>query len=325
MTVSGRSVLVATPLALAYFAFAERVVAEPAHWLVVDGACAVSADEVARRVDTELIGSRPAGLRAQVNIEAADAGYRVRLSAARASRKLGDKQLVAPSCDEAVDAAVLVLAIALTEPEPEAPAVELRPAASEPPPSPPPDLVFVAPQRTVPRDAPELAQDESAPSHGRRAGVLFGVETGIAPRPTPYVGASFALPIEAWELWSALRYGLPSEEASVDADSSEEVRREFGAIGLSLCRGLGAAWRFSLCAGGEFGVTRVHRTFREGGAEIDTDEGRVRLAGVGTARFTRQVGGFRPELDFSAAVAPWTTGAAPNAGFRLGAGLALQF
>lgn len=310
--------------ALACFASVPSVVAEPSHWLMIEGACSVGAGEVARRVDAELIGSRPADARAHLSIEAVAAGYQVTLSAARFGTDLGDKHLVAPSCDEAVDAAVLVLAIALTEPElePPAEAEEVHPAASE---AAPPELAFAAPSRTPQRDAPLATQDESAPGHARRAGLLFGVETGIAPQPTAYLGASFALPIDTWELWSGVRYGLPTEEESVETDSSEQVRRDSGAIGLSLCRGVGAAWRFSLCAGGEFGVIRVDRARREGGAEVDTDEDRVRVAGVGTARLSGHVAGVRPELDFSASVAPWGAETTPDLGFRLGAGVAVQF
>lgn len=312
--------------ALACFGFAPRVMAEPGHWLAIEGACPVSAEEVARRVDAELIGSRPAGARARLSIEAVAPGYQVTLSAVRSGRELGGKHLVAPTCDEAVDAAVLVLAIALTEAESEVVVEEVSPVASEPtPPSRSPELALVVPPRAPQRDEPAPAEDESASSHVRRAGMLFGVETGIAPRPTAYLGASFALPLGAWELWSALRYGLPTEEASVETGSSEQIRRDYGAVGLSLCRGVGAAWRFSVCAGGEFGVIRVNHARQEDGAEIDTDEDRARVAGVGTARFTGRVGRVRPELDFSAAVAPWGPAAAPIVGLRLGAGLAVQF
>lgn len=322
--------------ALACFAFAPPIVAEPANWLVIEGPCPASAAEVARRVDAELIGSRPTGARARVSIDAVTAGYGVTLQAARAGKDLGGKHLVAPSCDEAVDAAVLVLAIALTEPEPEVsevlevlevpevPVEEGRTASSEAR-SPSSELAFVVPSGTPQHDEPVSTEDESAASHGPRAGVLFGIETGIAPQPTPYLGASFALPFDSWELWSAVRYGLPTEEASVEASTSEELRRDFGAIGLSLCRGVGAAWRFSLCAGGEFGVRRVDHTRRDDSVEVDSHEDRARLAAVGAARFSGRVGSVRPELDFSAAAASWGPGAPPELSLRLGAGVAVQF
>lgn len=320
-----RNVLMATPLALACGGFAARVSAEPAHWLSVEGACSVSAREVSRRVDTELIGVRRAGVRAHLQIEAVAPGYRVELRAARSGEELGDKQLVVPNCDEALDAAVLVLAIALTEPAAGPPGSDpVEPSGSSSASS-SSSLEFLAPPSALPRDEPVLTQNDRAIGPTRRVGALVGIETGIAPLPAAYLGASFASAFDAWELWSALRYGLPTEEESVETGNSERIRRDFGALGLSLCRGAGAAWRLSLCAGGELGWIRVDRAQREGGDQVETDENRVRLAGVGTARLTGLVAGVRPELDISAAMEPWGPDGAVNLGFRLGGGVALQF
>jgi len=325
MIAPDRYAVLATLLALALTAVAKPLVAEPARWLVLEGVCPARALDVARRVDRELIGSRPASARAHVSIAGTHTGYRVSVRAARAGKALGLKQLVAASCDEAVEAAVLVLAIALTEPEPE-PEPE---AAAASPRAPQQELVSFAP---VPAPAPERdpaapAGDERRAAQGRRLGMLFGVETGTlrgAP-PSPYLGASLALPIEAWELWSALRYGLPAEEAAVETATSERTRRDFGALELSVCRGIGAAWRLSVCAGGEFGVVRVEHTRQEGDAEIETDEDQARVAAVGTTRLTGRAGILRPELQFSAAAASLGPGAAPSLSLRLGAGVAVEF
>lgn len=318
----GRSVpLVTLSLALC-LGLLRPALAESLDWLVFEGACPVNADDLARRVDRELIGSRSVDARARIHIEAISTGYRVTLQAARAGRKLGGKQLVAPTCGEAVDAAVLVLAIALTEPEPDAPPEAVRetptPAVS------PSSIALVAPS-SPPRDATLPAAEENGSSDDRRADVLFGVETGIAPEPAPYLGAGFALPLDVWELWGGLRYGLPAEEESVETTRSERLRRDFGAIGLSMCRGAGAQWRLSLCAGGEFGVARVDRARRDGDLELETDDDRVWLAGVGTFRLAGRVGRVRPQLEFSAAAASWGPGAALHPRLRLGAGIGVQF
>lgn len=320
MCVASRRAAIATLVAFTTLGVASPLSAEPASWLVLEGACPVTAAELSRRVEGELIGSRPVGARARVSIEPVAAGYSVTLRATRAGRDLGAKQLVLPSCDEAVDAAALVLAIALAEPTSE-------PAPATPPAEPPPDFSLLAPASAPERDAPPAvsAADERAPRERSRLGMLFGVETGTFPHPTPYLGASFALPLGAWEAWTGLRYGLPVEEEFVDTTTSERVRQDFGAFGLALCRGVGVAWRFSACAGGEFGVVRVDHSRREGDIEVDTDDQRARVAAVGTARISGLAGRVRPELEFSAAAASIGPGAAPTLSLRLGAGVGVQF
>ena len=319
MVAPARCAVLATLLALALTAFAKPLVAESASWLVLEGVCPARSADLASRVEQELIGSRPPSVRAHVSIEAADAGYRMSVRAARGSQDLGQKQLVAATCDEAVDAAVVVLAIAFTELEQES---EPAAAASETP----LEVGWIDPQpRPSIEHDPARTENESTTRQGRRLGLLFGVETGTVPGAAPYVGMALALPIELWELWSALRYGLPTEEASVETATSEQTRRDFAALELSLCRGVGVAWRFSLCAGGEFGVVRVAHTRQDGDAETDTDEARPRVAAVGTTRLSGRAGMLRPELEFSAAAAAPGLGAGPALSLRLGAGVAVQF
>lgn len=324
-----RCAVLAAPLALATFGAVARAEAGAASWLVIEGACSATPSELARQVDQQLIGARPAAVSARVTIATSSAGYRVTLHATRARRSLGVKQLVAPSCGEALDAAVLVLAIALTEPEPvrSAPQEEIghAPARAMTSNESPLPFTFAAPRTTPERDVPARAEDEDATGPGRRLGMLFGIETGTLPRPTAYVGASFALPVGAWEMRSGLRYGLPTEEESVETSSSERERRDFAALGLSLCRGVGVAWRLSLCGGGEFGVVRVDRTRRDGGVEFDSNEDQVRVAGVATTRLTGRTGPIRPELEFSAAAASLGPGAPATLSLRLAAGVAMQF
>lgn len=320
MAASRCSALLAT---LVVIGFARPLAAEPAsralNWLVLEGACDASAADVARRVDAMLIGSRPPDARAWMNIEALAEGYRVTLRASRGAADLGVKRLLAPSCDDVVDAAVLVLSLALTEL-----AAEVAPTVTTPT-EPEPELAFAGPAVAVERDEAPRAAEEISHGHGRRLGMLVGVDTGTLEVPTAYVGAAVAVPVAAWELLGALRYGLPSEHESVETTTSEQVRRDFGALELSLCRGLGAVWRFSLCAGGEFGVVRVQQNRREGELEIDNDEDRARVAGVASARLGRRTGMFAPELEFTAAAAPFGPDVAPVLSLRLGAGVAVQF
>jgi hypothetical protein len=227
--------------------------------------------------------------------------------------------LVAPTCDDAVDAAVLVLSLALTE-------VAADPGSSGTTPDEPRlEFAFTSPAVAVERDEAPRAPEAISKGQARRFAMLFGVDTGTLVAPTGYVGAALAVPVAAWELWGALRYGLPSEHESIEGTTSEQTRRDFGGLELSLCRGVGAAWRFSLCVGGEFGVVRIERTRREGDVGVDTDEDRARVAGVASARLGRRTGMFVPELEFSAATAPFGPGATPTPSLRLGGGVSVQF
>jgi hypothetical protein len=126
---------------------------------------------------------------------------------------------------------------------------------------------------------------------------------------------------------SSLRYGLLTEDERVETGFSESVRRDFGAIGLSVCYGLGANFRFSACGGGELGVLRVGRRIEVDGALTgNQDELSPRMSGVLGALFSVRRGRLRPELELSGAVLALgrRQGASPVA-LRAAAGASLVF
>ncbi|HEY3496320.1 MAG TPA: hypothetical protein VGK73_16585, partial [Polyangiaceae bacterium] len=155
--------------------------------------------------------------------------------------------------------------------------------------------------------------------------VLGGIDVNTLPNATPYVGGAVALLALPVELRAAFRYGLRREDENQETELSERTRAEFAALELSACRGLGTELRFSLCAGGEFGV--VHRTYvrREGGDSVDVDESTPRFAGVVTGRVEHSVGALRLELDLAGSAVALGPEGAPRASLRLGAGAGTQF
>ncbi len=75
-------------------------------------ACVVEARELGPRIERALGGSLPNELEASVAIEAFGAGYRVSIGLREAAEARGTTVIDTPTCDEAVDAAAVVLALA---------------------------------------------------------------------------------------------------------------------------------------------------------------------------------------------------------------------
>ncbi|HEY3496314.1 MAG TPA: hypothetical protein VGK73_16555, partial [Polyangiaceae bacterium] len=100
--------------------FAGTAGAEEA-WLAASGSCSASATEVGRRVDAALAGSRSKSARAVISTAESENGVHVTVDLWLGRNDAGSKSLLVPSCEEAIDAAVLVLAVALGEPSRGAP------------------------------------------------------------------------------------------------------------------------------------------------------------------------------------------------------------
>ena len=75
-------------------------------------ACVALARELEPRLERALQGPRAAELKASVAIEDAGSGYRVTITLLDDRKGRGQTVIVAPTCDEALDAAVVVLALA---------------------------------------------------------------------------------------------------------------------------------------------------------------------------------------------------------------------
>jgi hypothetical protein len=292
--------------------------AESAHWLSLEGRCEASAEEIGRRVEAALSGSRPTTARATISIDEADAGLALTIDLEVDSRALGTKTMVVPSCEEAIDAAVLVLSVALGETSPTSTGVSASLTV--------PEQAGIVPPKPVAEDVDPL---EAAGRLAKRpaAGVVLlgGVAGGVLPNATPYVGAAVSLLAFPVELRAAFRYGLRREEESVETDSTVRTSADFAALELSACPGVGEELRVSLCAGAELGMVRVESTHGDGVRTVDRREEDPRLAGLLTGLVSRSVGALRLELELAgSAVAVGPEGAA-RAGLRVGAGAGTRF
>jgi len=337
--VAARAFSALPAVAIATFAWSAN--ADTGQWIAVEGTCRASAAELERRVDAGIGATRADrvrgdGLRARVRVEEREIGVHLTVDVERDGRPLGTKILTAPQCDEAVDAAVVVLTLALTAPAPaattpSAPAAPSGPAAASLRPKPAAEAATSEPPHTEASPPPDVSRDPGArdtrtsAQPSTRVALLGGIDAGTLPGVTPYVGAAVTVPISVVELRAAVRYGLRREDESVDGAISDRTRRDFGAVELGLCRGTGSALRFSLCAGGEVDAVRVERERTEGDLTVDTDTVAPRVAGVLGGWIAHAVGPIQPELEIAGSAVALGPRGAPRTGFRVGGGLAARF
>jgi len=280
-----------------------RAAAQSADWLRLESAsdCSISADALAQRVDQALVGTRDPELAVSVTIVQRSEGYEVTLQTTSAT-----KVVSAPDCEEAIETAVVVLALALGAPEAateSAAAVQTEPEPADP--APPAAL-----QWSASADEPALDSALPRPSPGAlRLALSTGVDSGTLPTSTAYVAAGLRHALGAFELRGVLRYGLPYVEELETDVASQRTELDFATFELGACYGFGQTLRASGCAGGELGVLRR--------ASNETDETSSRFSGVLSTVLAYRGGLIEPELELSAL--------APTFAVRAGVGAALRF
>jgi hypothetical protein len=309
------------------------------------GVCAEAVPELASRLERLLARSAAEGLRTSVTLERAGAGYRLTLGTTRAAAPPAETVLVAPTCEEAADAALVVLALALGVEVPaetsDAPAERAAPSLPAQPEA--PDVrTFGAERPPAPerearkQSAPPLAVLGGERSRVRvadpgdaavRVSLATGVDAGTLSLPTLYAAAGVSRSLSALELRGLVRYGFPAVEENEDAGVSEAERSDFGALELRSCYGTTGKLRLAACGGGELGVLRSSRRLeREAGVDEDEDGVSARLSGVLAAVVSHRGGAVQPELEFSGSgVALGRDEGASWLVLRVSAGAAVEF
>ncbi len=322
------SIRVALASSLIAVAAASGAHAEPS-FIVLDApsSCAVTPAVLEERVTEALVGRRAAELSARVTFEEAEGGYQATLGIERGTLRLGTSIITAPTCDEALEAAALALALALGEREPTASELDV-----------PEQGVLPVQQRSrvrwlTPHRAAAGGDTLSTAGAPRRASesdwrvsLMTGLDAGTLAEATPFAAARVALVEGRLELRAAVRYGLPRIEEQADGAGTASTRREFGAVDAGACYGLGGEFRFSACGGGELGVTRHVERWRTQQVESDQDDVRPRVSGVVRALFAHRAGLVQPELELAGlAVAVGRPDDARWLAIRVAAGAAVQF
>ena len=302
-------------------------------WLSLDGGagCSVDREALALRVLDGLVGERAPGLSVFVSLTARRGSVAASVRVARGSRELGQTRLVAPSCDEAIDAVVAVAALAVGAAPALGPAPVSTSSSSTPEPS-PPEPSLAAPSLAAP---PRAEADRDVASQPRVEDTRFhlllaaGADQGVLSSTTAIVGAGAALDHGEHAEWRALLwYGLPSSDEQDDTGVGLASRRsDFAAASLDYCRRLTAAGWWSLCGGLEARVARLSRV--EDTPDLARIE-REQLAPSGAARaglaLVQRELAWQPRLELGAQVPVVGTSAdAGWLGFRASFGAALPF
>jgi hypothetical protein len=320
-------------------------------------ACVAAARELAPSVQRRLGSFSPNELAASVVIDVLGAGYRVSIALRDTEQARGTTTIDAPTCQEAVDAAAVVLALAFgnaTHPEPTEAASSPVPERAGWPTAPlrsftqpsaaPSDTQPSSAARSAPRDwtriparwRPSRSGERSVPRdsvatsgahRATRITLTSGVDRGTLPQATLTLTGAVARSFGAVELAAIARYGLPIAEERVETGFSESQRHDFGALELRACRGLGQAVRLSACAGTELGAVRTMRaTQGDDRAELDTAQISPRVAGTLAMLVAHRGWLIEPGLELAgAAVVLGRETGARRLSVRVAAGAAIAF
>jgi hypothetical protein len=272
---------------------------------------------------TRVVAAAPrTELTAAVTIEQSPAGYRVELALRDRLRARGGKAITVPTCSEAADAAVVVLALALSGRE--VSAAEREPRGE---PTGPARLDVAREQERVARAAPEREKGSSPKVRTTRLGLMTGIDAGTLPHATVTVAGTAVRSLPELDLRAVLRYGLPTADETIESDFARAHRSDFGALELLACRGTQHVLHVSACAGAEIGVVRASHTERtEPSSDVDEQRVTPRLSGTLAARFAYLGGLVEPELELAgAAVALGRHVESPWFVVRVAAGAAVTF
>jgi hypothetical protein len=292
--------------------------------------CDVPARDFEQRLAQALGQSSAHRLDVFVAIEHDGAGYEVTLVTRDELSASREKTILAPSCDEAMDAAVVVLALATSQTadvEPSDSTALTAPATTAGPGVGPEPAPLRARVTRAPKDeGTARIESSSSSSASSRASLSTGIDAGTLPSPTLVVAGAFARSFSAFEVRALARYGLPSVNETTETGFYASERRDFGALELRACYGVGADVRLSACTGGELGAVRVTRRVEEAGSDVDEDAVTPRLSGVLAAFVRHQGGTVQPELEVSgSAVALGRAESASFLALRVAAGAAVEF
>ena len=295
-------------------------------WLTFTGSasCSASPEELASRILELAIGSHDPKLRVEIDMldGTEDTAAMIRLTLG--SRRIGSKKLVAATCEEALDAALAVVALALSS-EPRATGTAEAAAPVTAPASGAADTT--SPAAGLPEGDRSVEPGEPRPGTDTWR-LLFagGVEHGTLAEPTVVVGAGAAASIGRGELRAIGWYGLPSSREEVSA-VFESTRSDFAAAALDYCGGIDRERWLGLCGGLEAGLTRLSRV-RQAPNQPRTEQEDIgpSLGVVMGLSLAYRDSPLMPRLDLSARLPlVGRLAEAPAVGFRAALGAGMPF
>jgi hypothetical protein len=266
-----------------------------------------------------------------VRVERRGVTYRAIVRLQNAARDETETVIASANCEEALDAVVVVLALAFgtdraTASPAEAPAA-VPAEASSPVSAPPAADAVTSGASSLGRSRPGDAVGSSYPAdRALRVALATGADSGTLPAATLYVSGAVARSLAAFELRGVVRYGLPTVDDSADNGAWQSERNDFGALELRGCYGIGSRLRLSGCTGTELGAVRRSRRWQSAGRTGEESALETRFSGVLAAAVAHRAGPIQPELELAGAAVAF--GREPEASWlvlRMSLGAALAF
>lgn len=270
-------------------------------WLALEPspACSPQHEELVAQVQARAVGSLNAVLRAEVLLFDREGATEAHLRLTTASRVVGTKQFEAPSCEEAVEAVAVVLALAFSsetvpdardEPDPERRATPARPG-----PAAPSDVS--SPEAARPED---LGPDPSGPggkdASAGRGWLAIGMDRGSVVQPLALVGLGAAATLGRAELRGAAWYSSTSHQEVVQEQGSVTESASFTSVTLDYCHALDSQRWVMGCAGFDFGLVLASRVEQSATERASEDELEPSLRSNLGALFALREGLVQPEL-----------------------------
>jgi hypothetical protein len=287
-----------------------------------------------------MVGALDPELRATVVLRDSQPGTTATVSLYRGTRKLGQRQLAAASCDEALDAVVAVTALALSSTaksrSPQGgrehePAERQRPEPRTPQ-VPPSERQLERATAAAAREPAALVdggasrEAEEGAAHGSLS-LSTGVELlGSSGAMLISLGAALRSGGGAWR--ARLWYGLPAaaEEEEAVPLRSLQTHSERGAVSFDYCRDVDVAGWLALCAGLELGVVRHRRAETlDGEARPERRWLETDLAAALGSRLTYRQARWQPGIELSTSLPVLPPADGRRVGLRAQAGVAVPF
>jgi hypothetical protein len=273
-------------------------------------ACDADLELLERRISAALIGTPDPELRVAVSLEESS-GVSARLELRRGALTLGEKQIGAATCGEAIEAVIAIAALALGTPPDEPPVAREQPLERE--------------RRSTAGMVDDAGRTTSLEKTRARLLAGAGGDRGSLREPTLVLRLGAAVPLGPGELRAVAWYGLPSVREEI-SEQFERTRQDFGTAELDYCANVDGAGWIAACGGLEAGWRRLSRLARAP-SEPRTEAERIELtlAAVAGLSLAYRSSVVQPALDVSAHL-PVAGGAQPAPfGLRAVFGAALPF
>lgn len=240
-------------------------------WLSVteSASCDVDATALADEIRGRMVGAVGGDVDVTVAFRDAEQGFESHMRLQQNGETLGARTLLAPTCEQSIEATAAIVALALSQHSPAEPSPNEDAVAALR------DDVRVSSRPTAPRREPQgvspRAPNESpteenavSPTGGSVSNLRLlasaGLDVGTLAESTAVVGGGLVFGVGRGELRGTAWYGAPSERAESSSSSFETTRHDFALAQLEYCRSPDPGRWLAVCGGVVGGFWRLSRT-----------------------------------------------------------------